>query len=110
MAKGTLLEITGQESGVLLYDAPFGGRDEAIVDNWSSDLSDHSCDLRKVRKVANCYEYLAERVGYSNYDESEGLQLTLHADLPDQDDLSVPGVLYVDVDGQFDVLVPDGWA
>jgi hypothetical protein len=102
--KGTIQEITKQESGFVIYPhAP--GSEKAILDNWSSDLTEYKCDKRKTRKVKSCLAYIENLCG-RDYDGE--LQYVQYANPVTEDDLRVPGSLYK-VDG-FLILAPKGWA
>jgi hypothetical protein len=104
--KGTLEEITSQESGIIIYD-PWRPRtrEDAYLDNWSSNFTEYTCDRRRTRVIANCLAYLEDRIG-RDYDGR--LRYTDNADPVVEDDLRRRGVLYR-CDG-FDVLAPDRWA
>ena len=99
--KGTIMEIVGQESGFVL-----AGR-ECRLDNWSRDLDDYQSDLRKKRKVENCFLFLIER-GFIAIDGDEiSKDYIEDANPVTIEDLMVTGILY-DF-GDFEVLAPEGW-
>lgn len=113
----TLLEITGKDSGYIIYRHPTG-HDEAIVANWASLEEEYNIDRRHRRRVNNCWDYLAERLGTHNAEwlDDEGnlvVETTINHIIiyaeppPTQGDLEVSGTLYSGKD--FDILVPDSW-
>jgi len=99
--KGIIREIVGQESGFVL-----AGR-ECRLDNWCGDLDEYTADLRRIKKVVNCFLFLVER-GYITIDGDEiSKDYIEYANPVTLEDLMVPGMLY-DF-GDFEILVPEGW-
>lgn len=99
--KGTRMEITGQESGFYLE-----GR-YCALENWASDMTEYSADLRSVRKIKNCLFFLANRGFIKFYDDDVVREYDESACPVTLEDLMVGGALY-DF-GDFELLVPDGW-
>lgn len=99
--KGTIMEIVGQESGFVL-----AGR-ECRLDNWSGDLDDYQSDLRKKRKVENCFLFLVERDFITIDGDEISKDYIEDANPVTIEDLMVTGILY-DF-GDFEILVPEGW-
>jgi len=88
----TLSQITGKESGILVY--PDG---TAIIDNWESDLADYGYDNKRVphKRVRNCRALIKDYINYSSTPITD-------------DDLRVPGIVYY-LDG-LTVIAPVDWA
>jgi len=99
--KGTIREIVGQESGFIIYPR------EAFLDNWSSNLEEYDCDLRKTRKIKNCLYYLIESGFVQIRDDEVEKFYREDANPVTLEDLMVEGLLYELED--FIVLVPEGW-
>jgi len=99
--EGTIREIVGQESGFVLFSK------ECRLENWSSDMDQYTADLRRIKKVVNCFLFLVER-GYITIDGDEiSKDYIEYANPVTLEDLMVPGMLY-DF-GDFEILVPEGW-
>jgi hypothetical protein len=96
--KGTIKEITRQESGFIIYQK------SCTLNNWSADLGDYTTDLRQTIQVKNCLAWLIES-GWvlvdgdyinKNYQED--------ADPVSLEALMVEGLLYNF--GKFKILAP----
>ncbi len=99
--KGTIQDIVGQESGFIVENK------SCVLDNWASNLSEYSVDLRRTVKVENCLTWLI-RSGWVSFDEDDIQKNYLeYANPVTIEDLMVPGTLY-DF-GEFKLLAPDGW-
>ena len=99
--KGTIQDIVGQESGFIVYNK------SCVLDNWASNLSEYSADLRRTVKVENCLTWLI-RSGWVSFDEDD-IQKNYQEDANPVtlEDLMVEGLLY-DF-GDFVILAPEGW-
>ena len=103
--KGTLKEITGQESGFLMY-SDNSGYYKIIFYDWSGNKTKYNCDKRKTRKIDSCYKFLSR---YCDRDSKNGnLEYIVKASYDmDLDDFYTWGKLYY-LDG-LEVLAPYGW-
>jgi len=99
--KGTIQEIVGQESGFIIE------KGFCFLDNWSSNLTEYSADLRKTVQVKNCLIWLI-RAGYLDFDGDDiNKKYREDANPVSMEDLMGKGCLY-DF-GKFFVLAPKGW-
>jgi hypothetical protein len=99
--KGTIGNIVGQESGFIVET------DFCSLDNWASNLTEYSADLRRTKRVENCLIWLI-RAGYLDFDVDEAMKKYREDANPvSMKDLMTEGVLYY-FDG-FKILAPDGW-
>ena len=99
--KGTRMEITGQESGFYLEGK------YCSLENWSSDMDQYTADLRRVRKIKNCFFFLLKRGFIKFYDDDVVIEYDESACPVTLKDLMVGGALY-DF-GDFEILAPEGW-
>lgn len=115
--KGTMKEIVGQESGFIIWT----NEDFSILDNWSSDDTIYTADLRRCRRVNVLNELIrlgAIDIAPEYFDDWEvdeiynGRRLMFKyredANAVTAADMDCVGCLYVFDDDRI-VIAPVGW-
>jgi hypothetical protein len=101
----SLYELTGQESGIIIYHYKDGSKPEAVICNWS-DIA----GLPVIDSTGQSLQWHSETISEAQGAHSENICAMLQGvDIVYTEKISIPSTGKVYRTGSYTVITPDGW-